>query len=145
MNNKSGFTSWISPSNIALVKYWGKKENQIPINPSISFTLKNCNSKTKVSYSQSNKGFNYEFFFHGEKKKSFNKKIDTFFKRIIQYCPSLNHLSLKIEYQILNADNILMVAEMDDILSFFEERISEKKNNHYVSQIFIYFSLCIIF
>ena len=69
MNNKSGFTSWISPSNIALVKYWGKKENQIPINPSISFTLKNCNSKTKVSYSQSNKGFNYEFFFHGEKMK----------------------------------------------------------------------------
>ena len=97
MNNKSGFTSWISPSNIALVKYWGKKENQIPINPSISFTLKNCNSKTKVTYSQSNKGFNYEFFFHGEKKKSFNKKIDTFFKRIIQYCPSLNQLSLKIE------------------------------------------------
>ena len=97
MNNKSGFTSWISPSNIALVKYWGKKENQIPINPSISFTLKNCNSKTKVSYSQSNKGFNYEFFFHGEKMKSFNKKIDTFFKRIIQHCPSLNHLSLKIE------------------------------------------------
>ena len=84
MNNKSGFTSWISPSNIALVKYWGKKENQIPINPSISFTLKNCNSKTKVTYSQSNKGFNYEFFFHGKKKKSFNKKIDTFFKRIIQ-------------------------------------------------------------
>ncbi|NJK85011.1 MAG: hypothetical protein HC906_02565 [Bacteroidales bacterium] len=29
------------PSNIAIVKYWGKHEGQIPKNPSISFTLKN--------------------------------------------------------------------------------------------------------
>ena len=122
MNNKSGFTSWISPSNIALVKYWGKKENQIPINPSISFTLKNCNSKTKVSYSQSNKGFNYEFFFHGEKKKSFNKKIDTFFKRIIQYCPSLNHLSLNL-YQYLN------ILENPIFWFFFVALIVQKSMN----------------
>ena len=27
------------PSNIALIKYWGKYENQIPANPSISYTL----------------------------------------------------------------------------------------------------------
>ena len=97
MNIKSGFTNWISPSNIALVKYWGKKENQIPINPSISLTLNNCHSKTKVSYSKSKKGFNYEFFFHSEKKQSFNKKLDTYFKRIIDHCPSINQLSLKIE------------------------------------------------
>ena len=25
----SGIVEWNSPSNIALVKYWGKKENQI--------------------------------------------------------------------------------------------------------------------
>ena len=79
MNIKSGFTNWISPSNIALVKYWGKKENQIPINPSISLTLNNCHSKTKVSYSKSKKGFNYEFFFHSEKKESFIKKLDIYF------------------------------------------------------------------
>ena len=97
MNIKSGFTNWKSPSNIALVKYWGKKENQIPINPSISLTLNNCHSKTKVSYSKSKKGFNYEFFFHSEKKESFNKKLDVFFKRIIDHCPSINQLSLKIE------------------------------------------------
>ena len=30
--------TWSAPSNIALVKYWGKKEHQIPANPSISFT-----------------------------------------------------------------------------------------------------------
>ena len=38
--NKSE-VSWKSPSNIALIKYWGKKDNQIALNPSFSFTLKN--------------------------------------------------------------------------------------------------------
>ena len=36
---EKGSVTWSSPSNIALVKYWGKKEHQIPENPSISFTL----------------------------------------------------------------------------------------------------------
>ena len=39
---ENGSFQWSAPSNIALVKYWGKKENQIPANPSISFTLNNC-------------------------------------------------------------------------------------------------------
>tara|TARA_B110000467_G_scaffold13636_1_gene11583 strand:- start:242 stop:511 length:270 start_codon:yes stop_codon:yes gene_type:complete len=31
-------TSWKAPSNIALVKYWGKYGEQLPKNPSLSFT-----------------------------------------------------------------------------------------------------------
>ena len=68
MNNKSGFTSWISPSNIALVKYWGKKENQIPINPSISFTLKNCNSKTRLLIHNQTKDLIMNSFFMVKKR-----------------------------------------------------------------------------
>ena len=45
-----GETKWIAPSNIALVKYWGKKSIQLPKNPSISFTLSNCVTETKVIY-----------------------------------------------------------------------------------------------
>ena len=45
-----GSSKWISPSNIALVKYWGKYDSQIPKNPSLSFTLTNCYTETKVSY-----------------------------------------------------------------------------------------------
>ena len=33
-----------APSNIALVKYWGKFGNQFPRNASVSFTLSNCKS-----------------------------------------------------------------------------------------------------
>ena len=32
-----GKVKWIAPSNIALVKYWGKKSVQLPENPSMSF------------------------------------------------------------------------------------------------------------
>ena len=37
ISNKTASQS--CPSNIALIKYWGKYENQIPANPSISYTL----------------------------------------------------------------------------------------------------------
>ena len=39
-----------SPSNIALIKYWGKYGLQFPINPSISFTLSNCKTITSIEY-----------------------------------------------------------------------------------------------
>ena len=45
-----GIVKWNSPSNIALVKYWGKKNNQIPQNPSISFTLSESLTTTSVEF-----------------------------------------------------------------------------------------------
>ena len=50
-------------------------------------------------------------------------------------------LKLKTQEKIMHPDIIIMVAELDDILSFFDEKIAEEKNNHYVSQIFIFFSV----
>ena len=47
--------SWSSPSNIALVKYWGKNKDQTPKNSSISFTLSTCNTKTSIIFSKSDK------------------------------------------------------------------------------------------
>ena len=45
--------SWKSPSNIALVKYWGKKGFQIPSNASLSFTLSNCHTTTELRWESS--------------------------------------------------------------------------------------------
>jgi len=47
---EKGNFKWSAPSNIALVKYWGKKDNQIPANPSISFTLNNCKTITSLAF-----------------------------------------------------------------------------------------------
>lgn len=94
---KGKFT-WQAPSNIALVKYWGKKENQIPANPSVSFTLDNCRTVTSLEYfpkeSENEEGF--ELFFEGKRKEEFKPKIATFFKRIEEYCPYLKDYSLTI-------------------------------------------------
>ena len=45
-----GIVKWSSPSNIALVKYLGNKNNQIPQNPSISFTLSKSITTTSVEF-----------------------------------------------------------------------------------------------
>ena len=52
---------WSAPSNIALVKYWGKKENQIPANPSISFTLNNCKTITKLEVAKKSDATTFSF------------------------------------------------------------------------------------
>ena len=98
-NIESGEVTWQSPSNIALVKYWGKKENQIPANPSISFTLDNCRSTTSLKFSKkeaSDNTFEFDFFFEGQPKEDFKPKIQKFFQRIEEYCPYLKEYSFEI-------------------------------------------------
>lgn len=88
-----------APSNIALVKYWGKKENQIPANASVSFTLKNCKTITSVSFSKKVKSenFSFNFLFEGKPKESFRPKIATFLERIADYMPFLYEYHLEID------------------------------------------------
>mgnify|MGYP006201278787 FL=1 len=88
---QTSFT-WSAPSNIALVKYWGKKENQLPANPSLSFTLNHCKTITTVNFSLKEKPtqeWSFDLFFEGKPKDSFRPKIETFFNRIEIYLPFL--------------------------------------------------------
>ena len=81
---------WTSPSNIALVKYWGKVGQQIPANPSISFTLKNSLSETEIKFvkkSDSSNDIEFDLYFEGEKNESFSKKVASFFENIKVYTP----------------------------------------------------------
>jgi len=70
---KTGIVQWKSPSNIAIVKYWGKKAGQIPMNASLSFTLSQCITDTKISYSAGNG--KVEFFYEGQPKPEFFPKV----------------------------------------------------------------------
>jgi len=89
---QSGKVTWKAPSNIALVKYWGKKAHQIPANPSISFTLDACATTTTLEFKKrdtESSDFAFELFFEGSRKDSFKPKIQTFFDRIIPFTPFL--------------------------------------------------------
>ena len=86
-----------SPSNIALVKYWGKKKNQIPTNSSISYTLTNSFTATTLKFTpKDTTGFDVKVFLEGEFKESFAPKIITFFERITAYIPFLEQFSFEV-------------------------------------------------
>ncbi|MEP3372167.1 MAG: diphosphomevalonate decarboxylase [Maribacter dokdonensis] len=97
---EEGIVGYTSPSNIALVKYWGKRENQIPANPSISFTLAACMTKTSVEYKKKirkDNEFSFDLFFEDQPKEEFKPKIKTFLKRIEKYLPFLKEYHLVIK------------------------------------------------
>ena len=98
---ESASFEWSAPSNIALVKYWGKKENQIPANPSISFTLNNCKTITKLEVNKKSEtnDFSFDLLFEGKPKEDFKPKIQKFFERIEKYCPFLKEYHFKIDTQ----------------------------------------------
>lgn len=93
---EEGSVSWQSPSNIALVKYWGKYGEQLPQNPSISFTLSSCHTKTTLSYRKSDNS-TFKVFLDGNREEGFEPKIKTFFERITTYVPFVKQYSFTIE------------------------------------------------
>lgn len=87
--------SWEAPSNIALVKYWGKREVQLPANPSISFTLSNSKTITTVSANKGDHGFTIRY--DGVEKPDFAPKIKSYFQRIKDYCPWVTQYHFTID------------------------------------------------
>ena len=94
-----GRTEWTSASNIALIKYWGKHENQLPANASLSMTLRNSVSKTRVTITESANPMSVQFFFGGVSTPAFEPKIESFFTRISGEFPFLKHFDIIIESQ----------------------------------------------
>ena len=91
-----GKVGWQSPSNIALVKYWGKKGKQIPQNPSISFTLSECCSETFISFEKADR-LDFRFFFEGKENPAFGAKIEKFLIDYQAFFPFINQLALTVE------------------------------------------------
>lgn len=97
---EKGSVTWESPSNIALVKYWGKKKDQIPENPSLSFTLNHCKTITTLRFSKkinNDDQFSFDVFLDGHLKEDFKPKIQVFFERVAVYLPFLRHYHFIIE------------------------------------------------
>lgn len=84
---------WTSPANIAFVKYWGKKGHQLPANPSVSMTLKNCLTKTRTEFDYADH-LEVELYLEGKKEDRFAEKIKVYLEKLP--FPWLTNLSLKI-------------------------------------------------
>lgn len=92
------FTAWECPSNIALIKYWGKKPGQIPCNPSLSLTLKNAHTRTRIHAQPQQSRFpNVQVRFNGQESVQLATKITGWLQLISSELPvALSH-SLFIE------------------------------------------------
>ena len=86
-------TAWESPSNIALVKYWGKFGRQYPSNPSISFTLSEAKSTLNMKVSPSDR-LSCQLEFHGKRESAFEERILRFLESIKDDYPWLEHVSI---------------------------------------------------
>lgn len=92
-----GSVSWRSPSNIALVKYWGKYGTQLPKNPSISFSLTDSFTETTICYKTSQGNPKREFLFENENNPSFADRIWKFIDSLESIYPYLSQLDLRIQ------------------------------------------------
>lgn len=100
MQDTSTTVQWRSPSNIALVKYWGKHGRQLPSNPSISFTLKKAHTTTSVRYEyhpNAIKEPGLSFLFEGKRNDKFESKIRQYLLSIKDVYPLIMLLDLYIE------------------------------------------------
>jgi diphosphomevalonate decarboxylase len=95
----AGAIRWRSPSNIALVKYWGKYGNQLPRNPSISLTLSAAATDTTLHYGpkQTDKDIELDFYFAGAARPDFAVKVEEYLRSLIPIFPFVKQFHFRIE------------------------------------------------
>lgn len=90
--------AWSCPSNIALVKYWGKTPGQIPLSPSLSFSLRESRTLMHVEcYLQpSGDGPLVEFYFEGGSNIRFGERFGKYLQEMTRFLPFLSRAKLLI-------------------------------------------------
>lgn len=135
---KPGEVTWQSPSNIALVKYWGKKGFQLPANPSLSVTLSESRTETTVKYSpaKSSAKNRIRFFFEGKYQPDFELKIHDFFGMLHEDLPFVKQLDFEIRshntfpHSAGIASSASAMSALALCLCSIENDLSGKPENH---------------
>lgn len=96
-----GKVTWRSPSNLALVKYWGKYGRQLPRNPSISITLDEAYTRTSLNWRRredlQGPGVLLDFRFDGRPEPAFAARIARFLESILEIHPFLRQVELSLD------------------------------------------------
>lgn len=86
------------PSNIALVKYWGKKGQQLPCNSSLSLTLREAHTRVKVTYEQQHSAQPaFQYFFEGQHHPAFEHKVHHYLKAQPEFQTFLAHHTIRVD------------------------------------------------
>ncbi|MFM2267534.1 MAG: hypothetical protein RL757_975 [Bacteroidota bacterium] len=100
LQRAEGHTTWQSPSNIAVIKYWGKHGVQLPRNPSVSFTLRDAVTTTQLGFaprqSAQTEPISLQFSFEGQPNEAFRAKQVKFLASLLPIFPFLKQLDLTI-------------------------------------------------
>jgi diphosphomevalonate decarboxylase len=88
------WSQWNCPSNIALVKYWGKRDFQKPMNPSLSFVLQNAFTETLVELHKDGDQ-KVEFYFEGI-ASSFGERIGKYLDQVSNLLHWINKYNFRI-------------------------------------------------
>ena len=96
-----GSVCYQAPSNIALVKYWGKHGVQLPRNANASFTLSVARTITELSWSPKNINNNsriqLELYYDGELREAFAVRIRAFFGKLTKIYPFLEQFAWTVQ------------------------------------------------
>jgi diphosphomevalonate decarboxylase len=91
-------SAWQSPSNIAIIKYWGKRGRQLPANASLSFSLSRSCTHTSISLSYGTEDAGtVGFLLDGRREAGFEARIGAYIQFLLPELPFLEGASLRIE------------------------------------------------
>ncbi len=87
ISEESTKIGWSAPSNIALIKYWGKRAHQLPENGSLSITLDKSATTTFLTFQKKDEKvekISLNYYFQGERHPKFETKT----ARLLHYLRS---------------------------------------------------------
>ncbi|MNJ85244.1 hypothetical protein D3C87_27110 [compost metagenome] len=90
--------TWRCPSNIAIVKYWGKKGTQIPCNSSLSLTLSNSYTEVEAELSEktSDEVVQLSYYFEGSINEQFGQRVAKFLMDNREFFPFVDEKAITI-------------------------------------------------